>query len=365
MPAPAWLLPGKMASDAIDRNEVMMDTIRIREPMENLLERGFEVRAGTPRDLRYVVPMLNRASLAMFGAPEFRLARYHARWRSPDLDLLADTRLILNADGHPVAVGEIWRLTDPPVHPTFWWRVDPEWEGQGIAKALLEWACLRARQSTKDLPAGQRVALRAVAPCEYEPANKLLVEADMQPIRSTWEMAIELDQQPEAPQWPAGIRVRTFEFPAEMEAVYRAEQQIFQDHWGFLPDPDERGFARWRHHVFEQRPFDPSLWLLAFEGQRMVGICLCRPYAEKDPRMGWVASLGVVKEWRRRGLGRALLQHAFREFYRRGLHRVGLSVDSSNLTGATHLYRQAGMQVIREFKIYERELRPGEELQAE
>jgi mycothiol synthase len=81
--------------------------------------------------------------------------------------------------------------------------------------------------------------------------------------------------------------------------------------------------------------------------------------------MGWISSLGVVREWRRRGLGRALLQHAFAEFFRRGKWQVGLGVDSDNLTGATHLYRKAGMHINREFQTYELELRPGNELQTE
>jgi len=354
-----------MASEAIDRNGVIMDTIAVRETMKNLIERGFEMRAGSPRDLRYVVPMLNRTAVAMFGTPEFRLARYHARWRAPDLDLLEDTRVIFNGEGRPVALGELWRLSNPPVHPTFMGRVDPEWEGQGLGSALLEWAQLRALESTAGVAPGQRITLRCSAPQHYAPANELLENAGMQPVRSSWEMAIDLDRPPQASRFPEGIRVRAFDFPGEMEAVYRAEQEIFQDHWGFLPAPDERGFARWRHHAFEERPFDPALWFVALDGERIVGLALCRPYAERNPRQGWIMTLGVVRDWRRRGLGRALLQHAFGEFHRRGLRSVGLGVDADNLTGATQLYQAAGMRIERRFRTYEMELRPGVELQTE
>ena len=365
MPAPGWFLAGAQAPAAIDRNGVMMDIIQARESMDSLLERGFEVRAGNPRDLRYIVPMLNRGSVAMYGVPEFRLARYHAKWRAPDLDLLQDTRVIFNRDGLPVALGEVWRLSDPPLHPSFWGRVDPAWEGLGLGSALMEWAHARALQSTADIPAGQRITLRAATLKGYAPASDLLEAAGMQPIRSSWEMVIDLTEPPSVPRWPEGIAIRTFEFPGEMGAVYAADQEIFQDHWGFLPADDERGFARWRHHEFELRPFDPSLWFVAVDGSRIVGIALCRPYGERDPHMGWVNSLGVVRDWRRRGLGRALLQHAFVEFFRRGTRQVGLGVDSDNLTGATHLYRKAGMRINREFQMYEMELRPGDELQTE
>ena len=62
------------------------------------------------------------------------------------------------------------------------------------------------------------------------------------------------------------------------------------------------------------------------------------------------------------GLGLALLQHAFGAYYSRGLRRVGLGVDTQNLSGATRLYQKAGMHVHREHVTYEIELRPGKEL---
>ncbi len=49
--------------------------------------------------------------------------------------------------------------------------------------------------------------------------------------------------------------------------------------------------------------------------------------------MGWVGTLGVVREWRRHGLGLALLQHSFQQFYQRGKRKVGLGVDAQSLTG--------------------------------
>jgi ribosomal protein S18 acetylase RimI-like enzyme len=58
----------------------------------------------------------------------------------------------------------------------------------------------------------------------------------------------------------------------------------------------------------------------------------------------------------------ALLQHSFGEFYRRGLRRAGLGVDSQNLTGAVRLYYRAGMHVARETITYEKELRAGVEM---
>jgi len=77
--------------------------------------------------------------------------------------------------------------------------------------------------------------------------------------------------------------------------------------------------------------------------------------------MGWIATIGVRRPWRKQGLGLALLLHSFGEFYKRGKTTIGLGVDASNPTGATRLYQKAGMRVASEFVTYEKELRAGRE----
>lgn len=71
-----------------------------------------------------------------------------------------------------------------------------------------------------------------------------------------------------------------------------------------------------------------------------------------------MGALGVRPAWRGRGLGRALLVHAFGDFHRRGERRVGLGVDSENATGATRLYESVGMHVDQETVVWEKVLVP-------
>jgi ribosomal protein S18 acetylase RimI-like enzyme len=60
--------------------------------------------------------------------------------------------------------------------------------------------------------------------------------------------------------------------------------------------------------------------------------------------------------WRGRGYGRALLQHSFREFRRRGYTRAALGVDADNATGATQLYESVGMHAEQEMAVWEKVL---------
>ena len=49
---------------------------------------------------------------------------------------------------------------------------------------------------------------------------------------------------------------------------------------------------------------------------------------------------------RRHGIATALLQHAFREFQRRGAKHVDLKVQIDNPTGALRLYKAMGMREV-------------------
>ncbi|HDL85358.1 MAG TPA: GNAT family N-acetyltransferase [Candidatus Acetothermia bacterium] len=120
--------------------------------------------------------------------------------------------------------------------------------------------------------------------------------------------------------------------------------------------------VRWRHQIEHDPDFDPSLWFLAMEAEKIVGVSLCWAKAHEDPNMGYVGMLGVRRPWRRRGIGLALLCHSFGALYLRKVRKVGLNVDAASLTGATRLYERAGMRIDRHSYAYEKELRPGRDL---
>lgn len=88
-----------------------------------------------------------------------------------------------------------------------------------------------------------------------------------------------------------------------------------------------------------------TLWFLAVEGEEIAGFVLGGPD-------GYVSDLGVRPAWRGRGLGSALLGHAFDAFAARGTPAAALHVDTANLTGALRVYRRAGMRPEPAFTIW-------------
>jgi mycothiol synthase len=156
--------------------------------------------------------------------------------------------------------------------------------------------------------------------------------------RYSFRMWIDLSDDPPAPEWPEGISVGIFRRETDERRVYETHQEAFSEERDFAADP----FDDWTQWSYRE-PFDPGVWFLAEDGGELAGIALCRPERGGDESVGWINILGVRKPWRGRGLGRALLLHAFHELHRKGKRRVGLGVDGDNAT-AIRLYERAGMQ---------------------
>ena len=97
----------------------------------------------------------------------------------------------------------------------------------------------------------------------------------------------------------------------------------------------------------------PDLWWFVRDGDEIAALCLNRMGDSGEPDHGYVHILGVRRAWRRRGLGEALLRHAFREFWQRGVSTVSLDVDGEDTTGAIRLYERVGMHVDRRTDLYE------------
>lgn len=220
--------------------------------------------------------------------------------------------------------------------------VDANLRGRGLGSAVLD--CTEARLSA--LGAG-RIHNMILAPDPAAPA--LLSGRGYREARRFREMSIELgDEPPPEPHLPEGLRIAPFS-AATARPFHAALEEAFTDHWEHRPEAFEAWWGRQR----SKHDHDPSLWFLVEDGSEVVGVI------RNDPKRsggGWVGALGVRPAWRGRGVARALLLHTFRLFHGRGERRVGLGVDSENVTGATRLYESVGMHVELETVVWEKVL---------
>jgi ribosomal protein S18 acetylase RimI-like enzyme len=225
----------------------------------------------------------------------------------------------------------------------------------------------RARSSIPKAPEGVRVTVGQMKLDQDTPGRDLLLAKGYALVRHFLRMRIEMDQPPPVPVLPEGVAIRTLaDLPGTPQerlwAVVHAERDIFRDHWSYVEMPLQEEYDEWRHWIEHDPDHDPSLWFLAMDGDQVVGVSLCTAKTAEDPEMSYVMSLGVRRSWRRKGVALALLHHTFGEFRRRGKRKVALDVDAHSLTGATRLYEKAGMHVQRQSAVYEKELRPGQDL---
>jgi ribosomal protein S18 acetylase RimI-like enzyme len=320
----------------------------------------FTPRPAALADLPETVALFNTCSQELIGRDEFGLENVRNEWAEPGFNLATDTRIACLPDGQIVGYIEFWNST-PHVNSWIWARVHPDFRGQGIGTALMDWAEQRAQAALPKAPDGARVVMVSGSISTHQPSIELLTTRGFREVRRFFTMEIALDESPSAADWPTGIAVRAMR-PGEERAIYAALDEAFKDHWGHVESPFEEGFARWQHYALNDPDCDTSLWFLAMDGDEIAGASLCWPTTTEDPDRGWISTLGVRRPWRRSGLGLALLRHSFAELYARGRRKAGLGVDATSLTGATRLYEKAGMRPIRQYINFEKELRGGASL---
>jgi mycothiol synthase len=291
-----------------------------------------ELRAPLREDAPAIVEATRR-----FGFPGEAVTDIEAWFDVPSNDLERDARVAV-ARGSVVGYADVG---DASSKGKILW-LDVRAQGEA-APLLLDFVEKRAREKATE---GAR--MKAWSPEANTEWRALLEARGFDLDRYSFRMWIDLVDEPLAPRWPDGITVRTFDRERDQQVVYETHQETFSEEPDFSQDPLE-DWVRWSY----REPFDSELWFLAEDDGELVGIALGRPEHGGKPDVGWINILGVRKAWRGRGIGQALLQHAFCEFRNRGKRRVGLGVDGKN-AAAVRLYERAGMSAEEVSVWYER-----------
>lgn len=150
-------------------------------------------------------------------------------------------------------------------------------------------------------------------------------------------MSVDFARPPAPASPPDGLTVRTMR-EADWPAIHEVIQSSFLDHYDFHPRP----FDTFKRDMLDETA-DVRQWRLVFDGSTCVGLCLGgNRYAAH--RIGYVDTLGVLREYRGRGIGRFLLHDAFHRDAGLGFTGTALHCDATNPTGATQLYESVGMR---------------------
>jgi mycothiol synthase len=310
-----------------------------------------KIRPPTINDKEAINGIMRIYDLAQYGEEDFTLEDLRTIWSAPGINLTDDMFLVFDQAEQLIGCLFLEQHKYAKFFVTI--RILPGHNNSVINDYLLSIAEVWARKRMSRAEPGMRITLNGWLPSTDGGSRQCYERANFQEVRRRWRMEIELTESPATPKWPEDIELRTYVPGRDDYSVFETIDKAFLDYWGHIPHE----FDAWKHWTIDRPEFDPSLWFIAYEGDQPVGCSIC-----VDGAVGWIDTLAVLRPWRRKGLGLALLLHSLGQFYRRDHHRVGLGVDSQSLTNATRLYQQVGMHIVRESIFYEKELLAGVEL---
>jgi ribosomal protein S18 acetylase RimI-like enzyme len=228
--------------------------------------------------------------------------------------------------------------------------VRPRWRRRGIGSAMLaaNEARLRdiARDHDFDGPAYFDSGCHdtdAGAVALFTTNGYRVAATDVEMVRPS------LDDIPK-PELPEGLEVRPVT-DDDIRQIWEAGDEAFRDHWSYVPATEEN-FAEYT----SDPSFDPSLWRVAWDGDRVAG--QVRSYISEEENAhfgrkgGYTEYISVRRPYRRRGLARALLLMSLEAIKELGMAEAGLGVHVENPNQALRLYEGVGFAVASGWTTY-------------
>jgi len=321
-------------------------------------------RAASMEDVGAVAELFNARSRRSYGQDQVKAESLARQWSGELLQISEDVRLFFDQEDRLAGYACVPAPRPPFIEVTYAVAAHPERESDAsLWDVMICWCSEKDRLVLSKAPDGAAVHAGASALVEDEVRWAAYERHGFQRVRVEHRLRTELDREIPEPQWPEGFTLPAFDIETELEKLVALDQEAFRDHWGHVERPFDEEVRGWQEWIQELgSDLDPSLWFVARAGDELAGYVVCEPEIPGDTACGYVSGFAVRAMYRKRGLGLALLHHAFRELKHRGKTAVELDMDSENLTGASRVYARAGMVPIRQMLLYEKRLREGEDL---
>jgi len=301
----------------------------------------YYLRRPTEEDIHNVLALMIRCDERDVGFPDSDLTDLRGDWEHIDLSqdawLAIDKHNILQGYGAvlPWSTGMIVAVYDAPGT-----------ENSDLFLSLTVLCEGRARFLLREADHPEKHTLVCYISDSGEHQKQVLAGAGYAVSKHIFNLHRDLTDDLPAPDWPDGVTLRVVNPGADDRALHTLIQDAF-DKPGRVAQP----FDEWKSYMMHPDRFISDLWFLLEAENELIGCALCFEY----PDLGWVRQLAVRADRRGAGLGRMLLQYAFRAFKARGFSRVGLAVESENET-AYKLYESTGMHVVIHLNEYSKKI---------
>ncbi|HDJ26181.1 MAG TPA: GNAT family N-acetyltransferase [Candidatus Bathyarchaeota archaeon] len=182
---------------------------------------------------------------------------------------------------------------------------------------------------------------------------ELLEGEGFREVRSFSVMRMRLDQLKHGIGECKRVRLRPIELKSrrDLELLTFLLNEAFKGQFGFRPTTVEESEA------WLSQPSKEFYGLFAYWDRTPIGYVVLevdKKLLEAGRKVGEVSSIGVLRPYRRLGVGTALMLKGLEWLRDRGLEEARLEVDDDNPTKAIRLYEKVGFEVERKLLVYER-----------
>jgi mycothiol synthase len=312
------------------------------------LPEGWRTRRPSLDDVPELLRMVHASDIAALGEPDFTAEEVREALAGPFIDPERDCWVALDAAGAIVGWAYPRNETagDRDFIEVYVW---PE-RGLPALRPLLALILDRVAERGKEFGHAPYTVRAGAIPTEL-PWIEALTDAGFIFLKQHARMTMALDAASvTVPELPPGVVVRPLRHDDEDELrrFHATIAAAFRD-----SDHPAADFPTWRAQVAAESSVAWDEWFVGEVDGEFAGALQSSDGSAGDNE-GWVRSLAVLRAYRRRGLGKALLQRAFAAYAAKGRSTAGLGVDLANPTRAARLYRAVGMHPLYEANVYQR-----------
>jgi ribosomal protein S18 acetylase RimI-like enzyme len=299
-----------------------------------VLPDDYTVRPPEPDDAEAILDLLSAYNKAVVGFADCTLDGVTAFLAEPGFDRDTDSWLVLAENGLPAGLAATCGKGDRQVI-----GIDLTSRNPAVAAWLFEQSMRRGREMGREYGHAEITVDFYIYRAD-ESLHALLTDNGFTVGTTYHRMRINHSGAVTAPEVPEGIVVRRGTFDdATRWAAHEAIIDFFRGQFGFVPRPHDE----WVEMLDAQETFDWSqLTMLEVDG-RAVAVRMCNDGFVEGENCGHIGTLGVLEEFRGRGLAKFLLHDAFALDAAAGREGTILHVDTNNPTPALGLYLSVGM----------------------
>jgi ribosomal protein S18 acetylase RimI-like enzyme len=262
-------------------------------------------------------------------------------------------RFIAESDGRPVGAvhAKVDKLREEK-KGFIPFEVIPESRGIGIEHQLVE-------TGLRELKARGMITAQASVDSRELDYVGFLEGLDFKQVRVISMMEMDLADVPQNIGENKQVEIRPLQKYREedIKLLTWLSNETFKEHFDSRPDTIEEV----RHFLFSDLYYNKAkeIFFAELDGESVgyIGAGIDEKYnLEKNVQRGDIFTIGVLKKYRRIGVGARLMLHALETFRAKGMTKATLGVDDYNPTKAIRLYEKVGFKVNKKDLIFAREL---------